>query len=42
MFLAAVEGKEIIDTVYNCKNKASSDFNKLDTTVMKRVGFTGQ
>ena len=37
MFLTAVEEKEIIDIVNNCKDKTSTDCNNIDMKIVKRV-----
>lgn len=37
IFLRAVEEKEIIDIVSKCKNKTTTDWNKIDMTVVKKV-----
>ncbi len=37
MFLKAVDEKEILDIVRNCKSKKSTDYNDIDITVVKKV-----
>uniref|UniRef100_A0A3Q3LLQ2 Reverse transcriptase domain-containing protein n=1 Tax=Labrus bergylta TaxID=56723 RepID=A0A3Q3LLQ2_9LABR len=37
MFLTAVEESEIIEIVYKCKNKTSTDYNDIDMRIVKQV-----